>query len=151
VRRLVVLCSAARTTPHTWVFLEGLKAVLQTEGATEAAAKRTLSRVWAAWGLSQTWYRQRRYEQEGYATVAEYVRECWTDEFDDWDVRDLVARLETCQARDRGGAPAGAGSDYEAAMARITAPSVIMPGATDLYFPPEDAADEVELLPHGRL
>jgi homoserine O-acetyltransferase len=95
VRRLVVLCSAARTAPHTWVFLEGLKAVLQTEGATEAAAKRTLSRVWAAWGLSQTWYRQRRYEQDGYATVAEYMRACWEQEFDQWDVRDLVAMLET--------------------------------------------------------
>jgi homoserine O-acetyltransferase/O-succinyltransferase len=157
VRRLAVICSAARTTPHTWVFLEGLKAVLQTDDAAHPAshtgatdAKRALARVWAGWGLSQTWYRDRRYEQDGYATVADYLQACWDSEFDQWDARDLLSMLETWQAHDVGG-PGGTQRDFEAAMATITAPCLIMPSSTDLYFPPEDSADEAALLSRGRL
>ena len=157
VRRMAAICSAARTTPHTWVFLEGLKAVLATDAVAAApsptgptAAKLAMTRVWAGWGLSQTWYRERRYERAGYATIADYLRAEWDAEFDAWDARDLLSLLETWQAHDVGG-PAGGPSDYEGAMARITAPCLVMPGRTDLYFPPEDSAEEVDLLFRGRL
>jgi homoserine O-acetyltransferase len=36
-------------------------------------------------------------------------------------------------------------------MATITASCLIMPSSTDLYFPPEDSAEEVALLSRGRL
>jgi homoserine O-acetyltransferase len=157
VRRMAAICSAARTTPHTWVFLEGLKAVLATDdGAAvpsstgRTAAKLAMARVWAGWGLSQSWYRERRYEPDGYASVADYLRAEWDPAFEEWDARDLLSLLETWQAHDVGGAGGGQGA-YEAAMARITAPCLVMPGRTDLYFPPEDSADEVALLSRGRL
>jgi homoserine O-acetyltransferase/O-succinyltransferase len=156
VRRLAVLCGAARTAPHTWVFLEGLKAALCAGGsltpgsAASAAGKRALGRVWAGWGLSQAWYRERRYEQDGHASLEGYLRADWDADFADWDARDLLSMIETWQAHDVGG-PRGSDSDYAAAMAAITASCLIMPSSTDLYFPPEDSADEVALLAHGRL
>lgn len=156
VRRVAVLCSAARTAPHTWVFLEGLKAALCTGGSLEPgsaaaeAGKRAMSRVWAGWGLSQTWYRERRYLQDGHASLEDYLQAEWDADLADRDARDLLSMIDTWQAHDVGG-PHGSDSDYGAAMAAITASCVIMPSSTDLYFPPEDSADEVALLVSGRL
>jgi homoserine O-acetyltransferase len=156
VRHLAVLCSAARTAPHTWVFLEGLKAALCAGGSltpgTDGAAvgKRALARVWAGWGLSQAWYRERRYEQEGHASLEDYLKADWEADFANSDARDLLSMIETWQAHDVGGAR-GSDGDYASAMASITASSLIMPSSTGLYFPPEDSADEVSLLADGRL
>jgi homoserine O-acetyltransferase len=156
VRRMAALCSAARTAPHTWVFLEGLKAALCAGGpltadpAASAAGKRALARVWAGWGLSQTWYRERRYERDGFASLEDFLRDDWEAGFADWDARDLLSLIETWQAHDVGG-PLGSDDDYAAAMAAITAACLIMPGSTDLYFPPEDSEAEVALLAQGRL
>jgi homoserine O-acetyltransferase/O-succinyltransferase len=156
VRRLAVLCGAARTAPHTWVFLEGIKAALCAGGsltpgsAASAVGKRALARVWAGWGLSQAWYRERRYEQDGHTSLEDYLQTDWDADFDDWDARDLLSMIETWQAHDVGGLRAS-DDDYAAAMAAVTASCLIMPSSTDLYFPPEDSADEVALLAHGRL
>jgi homoserine O-acetyltransferase len=154
VPRLAVICSAARTAPHTWVFLNGVKAVLQTHDPSSpegsAVAKRALGLAWAGWGFSQTWYRERRYEQEGFTNLPDYLAANWESDFEPWDARDLITMMETWQAHDIGGDNAGQ-SEFEAAMARITASAVIMPGRTDLYFPPEDSAAEVALLSRGRL
>jgi homoserine O-acetyltransferase len=156
VRRLAVLCSAARTAPHTWVFLDGLKAALCAGGPLEPGAagsisgKRAVSRVWAGWGLSQAWYRERRYLQDGHASLGAYLQADWEADFAGWDARDLLSMMETWQDHDVGG-PHGSDGDYRAAMASITAACLIMPSSTDLYFPPEDSADEVALLTRGRL
>jgi homoserine O-acetyltransferase len=156
VRRLAVLCGAARTAPHTWVFLAGLKAALGAGGdlapgsATASAGKRALARVWAGWGLSQAWYRERRYEAEGHTSLEAFLQSDWEADFADWDARDLLCLMETWQAHDIGG-PDADDDAYVAAMAAITASCLIMPGSTDLYFPPEDSALEVALLAHGRL
>jgi homoserine O-acetyltransferase len=156
VRRLAVLCSAARTAPHTWVFLEGLKAALcaggslSPESAGSAVGKRALARVWAGWGLSQAWYRERRYAQDGHTSLEDYLQADWEAGFADWDARDLLSMIETWQAHDVGG-PDASDEDYVAAMAAITASCLIMPCSDDLYFPPEDSADEVTRLAHGRL
>ena len=147
---------AARTAPHTWVFLEGVKAALCAGGSLTPGSpgseigKRTMGRVWAGWGLSQTWYRERRYEQEGYTSLEDYLQADWEAGFADWDARDLLSLIDTWQAHDVGG-PRGTDEEYTAAMAAITAEAVIMPSSTDLYFPPEDSAGEVALLAHGRL
>ena len=156
VRRLAVLCGAARTAAHTWVFLEGVKAALCAGGsltpgsAGSAVGKRALARVWAGWGLSQAWYRERRYEQDGHTSLEDYLRTDWDADFDQRDARDLLSMINTWQAHDVGG-PRASDDDYTAAMATITASCLIMPSSTDLYFPPEDSADEVALLAHARL
>jgi len=41
--------------------------------------------------------------------------------------------------------------DLRRALAGIRARAVIMPASSDLYFPPEDSALEVALLPQGEL
>jgi homoserine O-acetyltransferase len=157
VRRLAVICSAARTSPHTWVFLEGLKAALLADPATldggsmgGQVGKRALARAWAGWGFSQTWYREERFRHDGYSSVVDFMEGFWDPMFEGWDARDLVSMLETWQAHDVSHGARRAGG-FEKAMAAITASCLIMPGSTDLYFPTEDAANEVALLRRGRL
>ncbi len=156
VRRLAVLCGAARTAPHTWVFLEGVKAALCAGGSLDPGSaeaevgKRALARVWAGWGLSQAWYREHRYAQDGHSSLEEYLTADWDADFAQADARDLLSMINTWQAHDVSG-EGGREDAYRAALGAITASCLIMPSATDLYFPPEDSALEVGHLTHGRL
>ena len=61
VERLAVICGAARTAPHTHVFLEGMRSTICADPVWEEGEGRTpplrglhaLGRAWAGWALSQ--------------------------------------------------------------------------------------------------
>ena len=156
VRRLAVICGAARTAPHTHVFLEGVRAALTCDpawdvpGVVAERGSRALGRVWAGWALSQTFYREHRYRDLGYSSVEDFLSRYWEAIYLSRDPGNLVAMMRTWQACDLS-ANAEFESDYERAMRSITADAVIMPGRTDLYFPPEDSEFEVELLRSAQL
>jgi homoserine O-acetyltransferase len=156
VERLAVICGAARTAPHTHVFLEGMRATLCADpvwtrdaGMTPpTAGLRALGRAWAGWALSQAWYRRAGWEQLGYATLEDFLVRYWEGMYLSRDAGNLVAMIRSWQACDVG---ATRGGDYGAAMRSIVARALVMPGRTDLYFPPEDSELEVALLPEARL
>jgi homoserine O-acetyltransferase len=156
VERLAVICGAARTAPHTHVFLEGMRSTIcldpvwsLEEGRTPPLrGLRALGRAWAGWALSQAWYRRAGWEDLGYATLEDYLVRYWDGMYVGRDAGNLVAMIRSWQACDVGDA---AGGDYAAAMRSITARTVLMPGRTDLYFPPEDSEAEAELLADARL
>jgi homoserine O-acetyltransferase len=156
VERVAVICGAARTAPHTHVFLEGMRAALCADPAWEQddpaapprAGLRALGRAWAGWALSQAWYRRRGWEGMGYASLEDFLVRYWEATYLGRDAWNLVAMIRTWQACDVGTLRDG---DYEAAMRSIAAPVLVMPGRTDLYFPPEDSEAEVALLRHGAL
>jgi homoserine O-acetyltransferase len=156
VRRLAVICGAARTAPHTYVFLEGVKAALTCDpswadfDSTPERGLRALGRVWAGWALSQQFYRELGYHDLGYSSLEDFLVRYWESIYLGRDARNLVAMMRTWQEFDLS-ANAELAGDYERAMGAITMPAVVMPGRTDLYFPPEDSALEVELLSLGRL
>jgi homoserine O-acetyltransferase/O-succinyltransferase len=157
VERLSVICGAARTTPHTHVFLEGMRAALCADPVWSAAGGgpplrglRAIARAWAGWALSQAWYRRRGWEQLGYATLEDYLVRYWEAMYVASDAADIVAMIATWQACDVADNDVH-GGDLESALRSIVAPALIMPGRTDLYFPPEDSEAEVSMLPDGRL
>jgi homoserine O-acetyltransferase len=158
VRRAAVICGAARTAPHTHVFLEGMKAALTADQAFAGgeytgppeAGLRAIGRAWAGWALSQTWYREHRYLEGGYATLKDYLVRYWEALYLARDANDILAMIATWQRADLSANPTFEGA-FETAMAAIRAETLVMPCATDLYFPPEDAEIEVSLLPQGRL
>jgi homoserine O-acetyltransferase len=156
VERLAVICGAARTAPHTYVFLEGIKAALTADpdwGAPGRAVERgarALGRVWAGWAVSQAFYREHKYRELGYSSVEDFLVRYWEANYLPRDPADLVAMMRTWQAFDVS-ANQEWGGDYERAMRSISARAVIMPGETDLYFPPEDSQLEVGLLASARL
>lgn len=141
VERIAVICGAARTAPHTYVFLEGMRSALG--GGLSAIA-----RAWAGWALSQAWYRRAGWEGMGYDSLEAFLVEYWEAMYQRADVSNLTAQIRTWQACDIGEAT---GLGYEAAMRSISARALLMPGRTDLYFPPEDSEAEAALLRDARV
>lgn len=158
VERLAPICGSARTSPHNFVFLEGMKAALTADAAwaegwyeePPAVGLRAMSRAWAGWALSQTWYREAGYRKMGYESVEGFLTDYWEALFLSRDANNLLALLWTWQHADLSANDVYQG-DFERALGAITAKAIVMPGQTDLYFPPEDSAYEVAHMPSAEL
>jgi homoserine O-acetyltransferase len=158
VQRAAVLCGAARTTPHTHVFLEGMRAALTADSAFDGGdydvpprrGLRAIGRAWAGWALSQAFYREHMYRELGYSSLEDFLVRYWEGMYLSRDANNLLSMITTWQGADIS-ANERHGGDFAAAMAAIEAEVLVMPGRTDLYFPPEDSEIEVSLLTRGEL
>jgi homoserine O-acetyltransferase len=105
--------------------------------------------VWAAWLYSQQWWRDELWrEADPEATFGSTMAE-FRDEFlPGADANDVVLHCRTWQRHDVGTTP-GFDSNTAAALASIEVPVLVMPGATDLYFPVGDAELEARSIPRG--
>ncbi len=155
VERIAPICGSSKTSPHNWLFLEGLKRALNADPTWESQAGPGLSAfatVYASWFASQSFYREGlhlRIFGEPLPSMAEYL-DLVTSIFGSFDPRDLLALLATWQAADLGTHPRFEG-DWKKALGSITARAVVMPCRHDLYFPPEDNEIEVSSMPNARL
>ena len=156
VERAVVVCGAARTSPHNRVFLSGLQRLLEAAPehlgggrfATDpTATRRAFGHVYAGWALSQDFYRQELWRTAlGAPDLDTYLRTDWESGFDGQRADDLYAQLVTWSLADISG-----GGDLGAALAAIRARVLLMPSETDLYFRVADNAAELPHLAHGEL
>jgi homoserine O-acetyltransferase len=157
VRSLLAVCGSAKTSPHNWVFLEGVKAALLAdpdfrEGRYEEPPRRGLGafgRVYAGWAYSQAFFRSGLHRELGHASPAALL-DAWAEEHRSWDANDLLAMLWSWQHADISDNARYRG-DLVRALRSIEARTIVMPSSTDLYFPPEDSAFEVMHLPHAEL
>jgi homoserine O-acetyltransferase len=145
VERIAPIVGSSHTSPHNQIFLEGIRAALTADASFAGgdyaeqprAGLRAFSRVYAGWGLSQSFYWERLYEQLGFADIEEFLTGFWESGFADWDANDLLAMMWTWQHADVGRTP-GFDGDTAAALASIKSRALVMPSETDLYFPPQD-------------
>lgn len=150
VDAILPFCASAKTSPHSFVFLEGVKAALladQTfnDGDYEhppVAGLDAFGRCYAGWAFSQTFYRDGLYRQLGFATPRELMDDWGRDHADNWDANNLLAKLKTWQLGDIS-ANDLYGGDFPKALAAIKARAIVIPCSDDLYFPPEDNAIEI--------
>ena len=158
VGRLLALSGSARTTPHNQVFIESVKATLMADGTwnggeyDEPPAKGIVAvgRLYASWAMSQSFYREGLHLSEGVESLQDYLEKHWDRNFFRIDANDLLAMLETWKAADLADNERYAG-DWAAALGAIACPAIVMPGRTDLYFPPEDSAAAVRHMPRAEL
>ncbi len=158
VERIFPFCGSARTSPHNFVFLEGVKAALTADAAFKAGwydeppttGLRAFARVYAGWALSQAFYREGVYLEHGYSSLEDYLIAFWEGNYVGKDANDLLAMLWTWQHADVGATP-GFDGNLDAALGAIGAKAIVMPGETDLYFPPEDNEYEVSRMPNAEL
>jgi homoserine O-acetyltransferase len=156
VQRILPFCGSARTSPHNVVFLEGVKAALTADAAFREGwydapptkGLRAMARVYAGWGFSQAFYREHLYRDQGYSSLEDFLVAFWEGFFLPRDANNLLAMLWTWQNGDIGATPGFDGS-LERALGSIKAKAIVMPGQTDLYFPPEDSAYEVRHMPNA--
>ncbi len=145
VERIVVNCGSARTSPHNYVFLEGVRMALQADPAWDGErlqskperGLRAMGRIYAGWAMSQTFYRQELWRAQGYGSLEDYLKRGWEENFLHRHARDLLAQLWTWQHADISDNGTFKG-DLQAALASIEARVLLMPSATDLYFQAAD-------------
>ena len=160
VERIVVNCGVARTSVHNQVFLRSLMATLEAApqhvgngrfSSEPKAAKRAFGRIYAAWALSQDFYRSGLHlgsaekPNLGAVDLESFLKTDWEDRFGARPAADLYAQLQTWDASDIS-ANALYDGDLEAALHAIKARVLLMPGATDLYFRTADNEAELPLL-----
>lgn len=170
VDAVVPICASAKTAIHNNVFLEGVKsALIGPRGGLSAGigqgqrylfgdtwtpeqrevGLKAFARVYAGWGFSQTWYREKRYAHFGAADAEEFIVKFWEAWALTNDPDDLLVMLQTWQLGDISAAPPF-GGDLVQALQSIKARVVVAPCETDLYFPPADSQFEVEHMREGR-
>jgi homoserine O-acetyltransferase len=160
VERAIVVCGSARTSVHNKVFLSGLlrtlEAAPQFQGngqfsAEPAAAIRAFAHNYAAWGLSQDFYRERLHETAlGAPDLATFLRTDWEESFAEHRAANLYAQAVTWSEADISANDLYSG-DLPGALAAITARVLLIPSATDLYFRVADNEAELAHLRHGQL
>ena len=157
VERIAPFCGSARTAPHNFVFLEGVKAALTADDAwangwyekPPTKGLRAVGRVYAGWGLSQPFYMQELWRQMGYSSLEDFLVAFWEGFFLPKDANNLLAMLWTWQNGDISDNELY-GGDFAKALGAIKARAVVMPGEMDLYFPVVDNMREVEKMPNAR-
>jgi homoserine O-acetyltransferase len=153
VQRVAALCGTARTREHNVVFLRSLEAALQADPCwdgvrfTDVPSRgyRAFARIYASWAASQAFYRQQLYRGLGYTDLEDYLVRAWEPAYRRRHPLDLLAMLRTWMRND-----VAQGQSLSQALGRIRARTLIMPSETDLYFTPEDCADDAALIPGAR-
>jgi homoserine O-acetyltransferase len=149
VERIVVNCGSAKTAPHNIVFLEGVRAALSTARTTEDGL-RAMGRVYAGWGLSQTFYRRELWRGLGFTSLEDFLVRSWEANFLRRDARNLLAQLWTWQHSNISDNDRYRGN-LASALSGITAHVLLMPSATDLYFQTDDNRIEMAHLTSAKL
>ena len=160
VERAIVVCGSARTAEHNKVFLLSLMATLEAApehtgggrfSAQPAGAMRAFARIYAAWAMSQDWYRAGlHYASTDAASLDDFLDRHWSPGFTRRRAEDLYAQAATWLHSDIAAGPPH-GGDLVAALGAIQARVLLLPSRTDLYFPVADNADEVAHLRHAEL
>jgi homoserine O-acetyltransferase len=158
VAKIAAICGSAKTSPHNFVFLEGVKAALTADPAWQdgwfatqpVRGFQAMGRVYAGWGLSQAFYREEVWRTIAYSSLEDFLIASWEANFRRRDANDLLAMLWTWQHADISANELYRG-DLDKALAAITANALVMPCETDLYFTVEDNRREVARMPHAEL
>jgi homoserine O-acetyltransferase len=158
VERLAAICGSARTSPHNFVFLEGVKAALTADGAYRdgwfhehpVRGLRAMGRVYAGWALSQAFYREALWHKTGASSLEDYLVSAWEGNFLRRDANNLLAHIWTWQHADLSANDVYRG-DFARALGAITGRALVMPGSTDLYFPVADSEAEVRQMLNAEL
>jgi homoserine O-acetyltransferase len=149
VETILPFCASAKTSPHNYVFLEGVKAALTADQSWNEgnytsppeSGLKAFGRVYAGWAFSQSFYREGLFRKLGFETVEDFLQD-WEKDHLKWDANNLLSKLRTWQTADISANPLY-GSDYQLALGAIQANAIVIACSSDLYFPPEDNKIEV--------
>ena len=158
VKAILPFCASAKTSPHNFVFLEGIKAALCADQNWKngkykkppIAGLKAFARVYASWAFSQSFYRDNLYKKIGYNTIEELLIDWENDHIKNWDANNLLAKLVTWQSGDISLGPLYK-KDYIKALKSIKAKTIIIPCNQDLYFRVEDNIFEAKHIPNAKI
>lgn len=157
VQSIASICGSARTSPHNYLCLDGVKAALTAdaafaEGWYDTPPRKGLQafgRVYAGWTFSQDFFREQAHRKLGLATLEDTVRFV-QDYFRRRDANDLLAMLWTWQNADISNNEKYR-KDLKSALGAIKSRAILMPSESDLFFRVRDNELEVEQMPRAEL
>ncbi|MEM8553702.1 MAG: alpha/beta fold hydrolase [Pseudomonadota bacterium] len=158
VQAMACIAGQGTTVPHTHVFLEGVKQGILMDPAWEGGRYKeqpwrgltAKGRIWAGWVLSHEWFRQKTWETMGYVSLEDYLKNVWDNIYYHRDANDMLSLIRTWQLSNIA-ANDLYGGDQKAAYGAITARSILMPSATDFYFPVADNEAEAAMMPNAEV
>ena len=160
VERAFVVCGSARTAPHNKVFLSSLLRTLEASpehlgngrfAKEPVAALRAFGHIYAAWGLSQDFYRAELYRTVlGAPDLETFVRTDWEERFVQRRAANLYAQALAWYHADISDNSMYDG-DLSRALQAIEARVTLLPSETDLYFRVADNEAELAHLRNGML
>lgn len=157
VSAIAPICGSAKISPHNHLMVDGPKAALQADAAFNNGWYESppitgilaFGRVYAGWLWSQTFFRERLYENLGLQSVEDVVR--FTQSyFLQNDANDLLAMAATWQHADISANPIH-NNNFERALGAIKCRAIVMPATSDLYFRVPDNEYEVQHMPNAEL
>ena len=150
VKRAMPFAGSAMTSPHNFVFLEGLRNVLIQDSLSKEQKLRLFARIYAGWGFSQPFYKKECWRQLGFHSLEEFLVDFWETFFLKREPSNLATLLWTWQYGDISN-NTRFNKDLKLAMSSITAKLVILAPEIDLYFPKEDNMEETLLIQNSSL
>ena len=156
VERIAPICGSARTSIHNAAFLDGMRAVLTADPAWQGgeydrppeAGLRALGRAWAPWPPSQGFYREEKFKELGFDSLEDFLTGYWERWCLSLDANNILSQIWTWRHADISDNPLY-GSNFEDALAAISARAIVLPSMTDTYFPPEDGEYEAAHMPNA--
>ncbi len=150
VKRALPFAGSARTSPHNFVFLEGLRNVLIQDNLSNDQKLRIFARIYAGWGFSQPFYKLECWRRLGFNNLEDFLVGFWEGFFLKREPSNLATLLWTWQYGDISDNIIF-NKDYKKAMANIKAKVMILAPEIDLYFPKEDNMEEILLIKNSSL
>jgi homoserine O-acetyltransferase len=160
VRAIVPIAGSARTAQFNKVFLTGIRSAIMSDpdwnngyyGDTPPIrGLRQFARIYAGWGFSEPFYRQQLFKTAfGAPSLEDFIETFWEAFFVKCDANNLLAQTSTWLHNDIAAHPRF-GGDFEKALGSIKARTILVPAATDTYFPPVDNEYEAKHIPNAEL
>ena len=158
VDAILPFCASAKTSPHNYVFLEGVRSALCADqdwnngdySLPPVRGLKAFARVYAGWAFSQTFYRDSLYKTIGYGSLEDLLVDWEEDHAENWDANNLLAKLRTWQTADISSGTVY-NNDFQKALKSIKARTILMPCNQDLYFRTKDNEFESEYIKNSIL
>lgn len=150
------IAGSARTANYNKVFLMALRRALELDPVfaggyyqhAPVEGLKAFASIYAGWGTSEPFFRTEAYKAFGSRSMAAHVADFWEPFFLRCDANNLLSQLWTWEQGDISDNPAYKGN-FRAALAAITARTIVLPVNHDRYFPPVDSRIEAKLIPNG--
>ncbi len=158
VLRAAPIAGTAQNTPHDFLYTKALVEAITSdpgwnggEYASNAEVVAGLTRhagIWAVMGLSTEFWKQEVWRALEFDSKEAFLTGFLEPYFTAMDPNDLLCMAWKWQ---RGDVARHTGGDLEAALARITATTFVMPIDEDMFFPVRDCRAEQEMVKGSEL
>jgi homoserine O-acetyltransferase/O-succinyltransferase len=159
VERAAVIAATARISFHQQVFVETLIEAVTSDpawaggwygaGGNLRAGMDRLARIVATAGWSAEFYQAERWRSViGMSSLDDFINGVMKAYFEPMDPHALLAQMHKWQRAD---VSRHTGGDLAAALARITARTMVMPISHDMFFPPAECEADCRLIPGAQL